>query len=84
MKEQDLIDLGFERIDQSAEDSGYEAFHYYIYDFTKDLCLITCTNDEVRNKKSWFAEFFDYRYSIRFYDKEDVKALIKIINRNKI
>ena len=40
MKEQDLVDLGFERIDISAEESGDEAFYYYTYDFTKHFTFI--------------------------------------------
>ena len=36
MKEQDLIDLEFERVDVTAEESGDDAFYYYTY----DLCLL--------------------------------------------
>ena len=82
MKEQDLVDLGFERIDISAEESGDEAFYYYTYDFTKYFCLISRDNDEAE-KEGWSVEIFDYS-DIRFYQKEDVKVLIDIINKNKV
>lgn len=82
MKEQDLIDLGFERIDISAKESGDKAYHYYVYAFTEELLLISCYNDEVFHR-GWFVQFFDCIY-IDFFDKDDVKTLIQIINRNKI
>jgi len=82
MKEQDLIDLGFERIDISAKQSGDEAYHYYVYAFTEDFYLISCANDEAASR-GWFVQMFDYD-NIDFFDKDDVKALIQIINRNKI
>lgn len=84
MKEQDLIDLGFERVDVSAEQSGDEAFHYYIYDFTKYFSLISCASNEVAaDGWSWFVEMFDHQ-DIRFYSKDDVKTLIELIERNNI
>lgn len=84
MKEQDLVDLGFDRIDISAEESGDEAYRYYDYMFNEDFSLISCASNEVAvDGGSWFVEMFNH-WDIRFYDKEDVKSLIKIINRNKI
>lgn len=82
MKEQDLIDLGFERIDVSAEESGDEAFYYFTYDFTKHFSMISNDNDEAE-KEGWCVEIFDYS-DIRFFQKEDVKVLIDVINKNKV
>ena len=82
MKEQDLIDLGFERIDVSPDSSADEAFYYYTYDFTKDFSMISSDNYEAEDK-GWFVDIFDGHY-VRFYSKEDVKTLIDLINRNKI
>lgn len=82
MKEQDLIDLGFEKIDVSAEESGDEAFYYYTYDITKDFSMISSANDEAE-KEGWFVEIFDYS-DIRFFRKEDLKVLINVINKNKL
>ena len=79
MKEQDLIDLGFERVDECNEES---ACRYYVYDFTKYLSLITCTDDEGEDNR-WHVEFFDDN-DVRFYSKDDVKTLIELIERNKI
>ena len=80
MKEQDLIDLGFERVDISAEESGDEAYHYYDYMFNENFSLVACPNEE--GNGVWFVEMFDH-WDIRFYDKEDVKTFINLINKNK-
>lgn len=80
MKEQDLVDLGFDRIDISAEESGDEAYHYYDYMFNKDFSLITCTNEEANGE--WFVVMFDFD-DIFFYSRDDVKTLINVINKNK-
>ena len=75
MKEQDLIDLGFQK--QNDDD-----FYYYTYDFTKGLSLITNANDEVVDNK-WVVEIFNTEDEIRFTDKQDVNDLIELINSNK-
>lgn len=76
MKEQDLIDLGFEVTHD--EDLGVP-YHYYTYDIDKAYCLISNTNDE---GDIWYAELFESD-EIRFIDKEDLKLFIDLINRNK-
>ena len=78
MKEQDLIDLGFERIDVSVG----ESFYYYTYDFTKGFSMISSDNYEAE-EKGWFIDIFD-DHCARLYSKEDVKTFIDLINRNKI
>ena len=80
MKEQSLIDLGFKKIDVTAEESGENAFYYYTYDFNKYFSLITNSNDEVK-KNNWFAEIFDY--DIKFSNPNDLKQFIDLINKVK-
>ena len=80
MKEQDLIDLGFERTNVSAEESGDKPFYYYTYDITDELCLIS-SDDEEAQKNGWYAEIFDYS-GIKFTNVEELKTLIDIIKRN--
>ena len=49
MKEQDLIDLGFDKIVET--EGGGEDFHYYTLDIGNDyvpLCLIPNANDEAK------------------------------------
>ena len=82
MKEQDLIDLGFERNDIPAEESGDKPFFYFTYNITNELCLISSDNDEA-NKNGWYVELFDYE-NIEFRNLEDLKALISVIEKNKL
>jgi len=82
MKEQDLLDLGFERNDVSAEESGDNPFYYYTYDITNEFCLISSDDGEAK-KDGWSVEMFDYS-DIKITDAEDLKALIDIINRNTV
>jgi hypothetical protein len=82
MKEQDLIDLGFERNDVSAEESGHVRFYYYTYDITDELCLISSDDGEAK-KDGWSVEMFDYD-GIKFTSIEDLKTLIDVIEKNKL
>jgi hypothetical protein len=78
MKEQDLIDLGFEK--EFGYDNG-EEFYYYVYYFGRGLSLISSANDEPVDSK-WFVDVFE-EDNIRFTTKEDLTEFINIINRNK-
>lgn len=81
MTEQDLIELGFERNDITAEESGYKRdWYYYIYVFANVLSLISNDDMDAENK-GWYVEFFDTEDKIQFTDTYDVQELIKIINR---
>jgi hypothetical protein len=82
MKEQDLIDLGFKRNDVSAEESGHVRFHYYTYNITDELSLISSDDGEAK-KDGWRVEMFDYE-NIEFTNVEDLKTLIDIIEKNKL
>jgi len=82
MKEQDLLDLGFKRTDVSAEESGDNPFYYYTYDITDELCLISSDDGEAK-KDGWSVEMFDYD-GIKFTTIEDLKALIMVIEKNKV
>lgn len=83
MKEKDLIKLGFERTDVSPEESGEEhPFYYYTWnpnDSPRSFCLISDSNDEVKDIKDWKVHVFEH--DITFTDKKDVKQLIKIIKK---
>lgn len=85
MKEQDLVDLGFERVDVSAEESGDEAFHYYTLDFSRGFSLISNGSDEVTTVAGyhrWYVEVFEAP-EIRFVDRSELEQFINIVNRNK-
>ena len=80
MREEFLIELGFERHDVSAEESGDYAFYYYTMDFG-DLCLISNSDDEAITDLGWAVEIFDNR-ALRFTNEEDLKNLVNIFKRN--
>jgi len=84
MKEKELIALGFNRKDVTAEESGYEGdWYYYEMDFANGhLGLISPSNNEVE-KDEWCVEIFDDN-TIRFTDSSDVMAFIDLINRNTV
>jgi hypothetical protein len=80
MKEQDIIDFGFERHDVTAEQSGYENdWHYYTYDFTRGFGLITSDSDEAEKIGEWYVEFFEAEQEIRFTDASKLQYLMEII-----
>lgn len=79
MKEQDLIDLGFEKqIEENVEDP----FYYYYWEPYKmsRIGLISQANDEVTNN-FWNVYMFDDD-DIVFSDIEDVKLFMDVIKRN--
>ena len=83
MKEEELIKLGFERIDVSEQESGDKPFHYYTYDIGNGtISLITQSNDEVEND-NWHVEVFDDT-SIRFETIEDITKFIQVTEKNII
>ena len=82
MKEQDLIDLGFNRYDVPAEESGDKPYFYFTYNITDELCLISSDDGEAK-KDGWSVEMFDYD-GIKFTSIEDLKTLINVIEKNKL
>ena len=84
MKEQDLVHLGFERVDVTAEQSGHENdWHYYTYDFTRGVSLITCDSDEAERTGEWFVEFFEAEQQIKFTDVSKLQKLMDLITEAK-
>jgi hypothetical protein len=69
MTEEQLIGLGFERVDVSSEESGENSYYYYAYELVNGFGLITPANDELENDK-WFVEVFEFPdLKLREYDK---------------
>ena len=79
--EQDIIDLGFTKIDQTAEATGFEKdWHYYTLD-VGDLCLISNDNEEAE-KQGWLVYVFD-NVGIVFRNTEDLTKLIHLLKSNE-
>lgn len=84
MKEQDIIDLGFEKVDVTKEQSGHEDdWHYYTYEFTRGLSLISCDSDLAKKNGLWHIEIFNTDEEIIFTDVSKLKKLIDLINKAK-
>lgn len=77
IKEKDLIELGFERQDNTPESSGsLNDWHYYTLDI-EDFCLITNANDEVEDN-NWKVYIFDYD-GFEFTELEKLKSFIDVL-----
>jgi len=76
MTEQDLIDLGFKRVEDF---DGDEVFHYYNLDLVEGFSLIS--NDSDNAEKGWYVELFDVD-GIRFVEREKLEEFINVVKRN--
>ena len=83
IREEELIQLGFDRTDVSEEESGDKAFYYYTYDIGIGvISLITQCNTEVGNN-NWYIEVYEDA-NIRFTTIEDLTKFIQITEKNII
>ena len=76
MTEQDLIDLGFKRIEDF---DGDEVFHFYDLSLVEGFSLIS--NDSDNAKQGWYVELFDVD-QIKFVKKKELEKFINIVKRN--
>ena len=83
MTEKELQMLGFNKVEVTAEESGENPYHYYIYEFTKGLEFISTDSDSVVDD-GWWIEFFNTEIPVRFYDMMEVKKLISIFEKAKL
>lgn len=80
MKEKDIQNLGFERID---DNDGELEYYYYTLDIGNDyvpLCLITNASDEAKDD-NWTVTIFDYE-SIIIDNLADLKTLVGVLVNN--
>ena len=80
MTEQDLLDLDFTRVDETAKSSGMPYnWHYYTYDIAS-FCLITPASDEVKDGE-WYVEVFETP-EIRFTSRTELEILMTLLINN--
>ena len=80
MTEQDLLDLDFTRVDETAVSSGApNDWYYYTYDIAS-FCLITPASDEVKDGE-WYVEVFETR-EIRFTSRTELEILMTLLINN--
>lgn len=87
MTERELEILRFEKVEVSAEISGDKPYHYYTHDVVRGLSLISNASYEVKDNQ-WYVEFFNTEIPVRFYNINQVLALINtltnaIVNEEK-
>ena len=76
MKEQDIINLGFEK-----EYGENEQFYYYtlnIGDNASPLCLISNANDEVVDENWWYVSILSHNY-IKFKTRDQLRDFIYLL-----
>jgi hypothetical protein len=79
MKEQELIDEGFERVDQLTEETGDKTdYYYYQLEFNPDFVLMSDASDEITNDQ-W--KVYCYESGIVIKDLEDVQMLIALFGK---
>ena len=80
--EQYLLELCFERKQETVESSGSKNdWHYYTLDIG-DICLITNDNEH-ENVNSWFVYIFD-KEEVVFRNTEDLAQLVHLLKSNQI
>lgn len=79
MTEQDLIDLGFIKVDinDSESQNGYD-YHYYNLEVFDNLTLSSVDSDEVKDDQ-WFIYNLDWPLNFRITDKEQVIQFLEIL-----
>ena len=80
MTEQDLIDLNFERCDETAENSGYSEDWYYYSLTVGGVDFVTNANDEWDVDGIWVDIM---ETDIRFKGIGDLEDIIKILELNE-
>ena len=80
MNEDIFKTLGFERIDVSIEESGFDQAYYYYELNIGDICFITCANDEAVDGK-WWCSIFD-SITLSLSQESDLFTMVEIIKRN--
>lgn len=79
MKEQELIDEGFERVDQLTEETGDQTdYYFYQLELNTDFVLMSDASDEITNDQ-W--KVYSYESGIVIKDIEDVQMLIALFGK---
>ena len=79
MKEHELIDEGFERVDQLTEETGDKTdYYYYQLEINPDFVLMSDASDEITNDQ-W--KVYCYESGITIRDIEDVQVLVALFGK---
>ena len=78
MTENNLIKMGFQRVD---EDDDTSPFYYYVYEVGEECCLVSNSNLETIDT-GWFIELYDIVDGVRFVNARELKTFIDVLERN--
>jgi len=79
MREEELIEEGFERVDVLVEESGDQSdYYYYTLNLEPALDLTSNASDEA-GEKNWVVYCYDLEICIR--DIEDIQTLILLYKK---
>jgi hypothetical protein len=80
MKENDLIDLGFNKVEvtNSESQNGYD-YYYYTFEVFDNLTLISVDSDSVENEE-WYVYNLDWPDEFRMHSKEHVIHFLESVN----
>lgn len=79
--EEGLIQLGFTKIEQTAEATGAKKDWYYYTLDIGDMCLITNDNEDAE-KDQWAVYIFD-NTGVVFRNTEDLAQLVRLLKENQ-
>lgn len=81
IREHELIEEGFERVDVLASESDNENdYYHYQLDLNSDFTLISDASDEITNNQ-W--NVYCYEIDVVIKDIEDIQTLIALHNKWK-
>ena len=79
----DLLRLGFERIDVSAEESGDEPYFYFVSNEKRGYGYsILITGDDDNENDIYTVEINELENAVIIKNLEDLESLVDIIKRN--
>jgi hypothetical protein len=80
MKEKDIVDFGFEKVDVPVEESGDKTdYYYYKYDLSDSITLVSVASDEAKDD-NWYVGG-DLGYDITITEAADLYLLMHLFKR---
>lgn len=79
MKQQELIEAGFDKIIVTKEESGDKNdYYYYSYEINSDVILVSNGSDEINNNQ-W--KVYEHSWGVAMTDIEDVVLIIDLFKK---
>jgi hypothetical protein len=79
MKQQELIEAGFDKVIVTKEESGDKNdYYYYSYEINSDVILVSNGSDEINNNQ-W--KVYEHSWGVAMTDIEDVILIIDLFKK---